>query len=496
MGIGLIRQRIEYLKNGNLFLMLAGLFGLVHMIYYAFGLHVSLPVFWDWHLIDRSLLEERLFESIFYLHTQPPLWNLYIAALLAIPAQYQIAFLTSVALILGFASYSCLFWLMQFMKISRISALGLSTLFMASPTFILLEHTTGSDFVVVTLLVISLVLLWRFTEEPSYARALLFFFFLAIICLVRSLFHVSFFILATIVVVVTNRKMYKAILFASIPCLVIVLSVYVKNYVVFGKFSASTWMGMNAAKVVTRSISLSERTEWHKEGIVSDVMLHEPWSDLAEYPEKLCRVDPRFSHIPLLTTKYKDGGYKNLHHVAYIAVADQYMSDLIQVIRYRPFRYVNGLAAAWFCYFRSTDESEWLAHREMFMPLVNVYDYLLYGKSPWPLNYATDRKASYNFYVILLVVLPLLFLYGLILLLDKHKLTRQQKTIVGFMMLSIVFVAVTINFFELAENQRARFYTDSFSLILLGHFIQNRAWRSLRRVWPSNKLVAKALSQE
>jgi len=207
-------------------------------------------------------------------------------------------------------------------------------------------------------------------------------------------------------------------------------------------------------------------------------MLHEPWSDLSEYPETLKSIGEPFTNIPLLSMSHKVGGYKNLHHAAYIVIADQYMADVIQVIRQKPLRYLRGLAAAWYCYFRATDESEFLPCRNVCEPVVNVYNYLLYGKSPWPIRYATDRKASYNLYVILLVALPLLFLYGIRLLVRNVEISREQKTIVAVMIFNIAFVALTINFFELAENQRARFYTDSFSLVLLAHFIQARAWKS------------------
>lgn len=473
-----VRQQIEGMKTGNLFVLLAMLFGLVHATYYFFGVHVSLPVSWDWHLIDPPLLEHRLLESVHYLHTQPPLWNLFVALFLTIPGPYQALLLTSFFLLLGFASYCCVFWLMKFMHTSTTVALILATLLMASPSFVLLEHGGGYDFLIVALLTSSVVVLWRFLNQPSYAGAFLFFLILAIICLTRSMFHLSYFVLVAMIVVLMNRSLYRLICCAALPGLLLVVSLYVKNYVVFGKFTASTWMGMNAAKVIIRSTPLAELKEWHEQGIISDVMLHEPWSDLSEYPERFKRIEEPFVNIPLLNLSHKESGYKNLHHVAYIAIADQYMADVLQVIRQKPLKYLRGFVAAWYCYFRATDESEFLPCRDACEGVINIYDYLFYGKSPWPIRYATDRKASYNLYVILIVALPLLFVYGVRLLTRKSELSREQKTMVAVMIFNIAFVALTINCFELAENQRARFYTDSFSLVLLAHFIHVRAWKS------------------
>jgi hypothetical protein len=473
-----VRQKIEGMKRVNLFVLLAILFGLVHATYHFFGVRISLPVSWDWHLIDPQLLEHRLLESVLYLHTQPPLWNLFVALFLTIPPPHQALLLSSFFLLLGFASYCCVFWLMKFMQTSTTLALILATLCMASPSFVLLEHGGGYDFLIMALLTISVVVLWKFLNRPSYSGAFSFFLILAIICLTRSMFHLSYFVLTALIVLLMNRNLYKLICFAALPGLFLVLSLYVKNYVIFGKFTASTWMGMNASKVVSRSTPMAELKQWHEQGIISEVMLREPWSDLNEYPEKFKRIRDPFTNIPLLSMSQKKDGYKNLHHAAYIAIADQYLTDVIQVIQHKPLKYLRGLAAAWYCYFRATDESEFLPCRDTCEGVINVYDYLLYGKSPWPIRYATDRKASYNLYVILIVALPLLFVYGTRLLLRKDGLSREQKTMVAVMIFNIAFVALTINFFELAENQRARFYTDPFSLALLAHFIHDRVYKS------------------
>src|SRR5580658_543113 len=37
---------------------------------------------WGWQQLDTRLLKERLFESLFYLHAQPPLFNLFLGLVL------------------------------------------------------------------------------------------------------------------------------------------------------------------------------------------------------------------------------------------------------------------------------------------------------------------------------------------------------------------------------------------------------------------------------
>ena len=60
---------------------------------YAAGIRLAPdPLTWYWQYIEPALLKERLLESLFYLHSQPPLFNLFIGlALKAFPASYGTA---------------------------------------------------------------------------------------------------------------------------------------------------------------------------------------------------------------------------------------------------------------------------------------------------------------------------------------------------------------------------------------------------------------------
>ena len=233
-------------------------------------------------------------------------------------------------------------------------------------------------------------------------------------------------------------------------------------------------MGMNASKIISRSTSEEQRAAWVQEGICSGLMLIEPWSDLSSYPPVYSEVDRRFAGIPMLNEPVKSSGYKNLHHAGYIAIADQYFRDVVSIARRHPGSYLKGYAASWFCYFRATDESSFLPLAGNFRGLIAVYDYLFYGKSPWPIPFKTDRRAAYNFYIFLLLGLPLIFWYGIRLTRKESGLDTADRTLVLYMIFTIAFVALVINAFELAENQRARFYSDGFSLVLFAHFLQTK----------------------
>jgi hypothetical protein len=58
-------------------------FGASRAAAYAAGVRFdSSPLAFCWQLVDPDLLRTRLLESLFYLHGQPPLFNLYLGVLL------------------------------------------------------------------------------------------------------------------------------------------------------------------------------------------------------------------------------------------------------------------------------------------------------------------------------------------------------------------------------------------------------------------------------
>ena len=71
------RPEVRSLRIG----LVAGAFVGVRVAAWALGLRFDAsqePAFW--HFIEPQLLEDRLLESLFYLHSQPPLFNLWLGA--------------------------------------------------------------------------------------------------------------------------------------------------------------------------------------------------------------------------------------------------------------------------------------------------------------------------------------------------------------------------------------------------------------------------------
>src|SRR5262245_45155580 len=101
--------------------LVAGLlfvFSTVEAIYHAFGVrfHAS-PLNEFWELLDPKLLQTDLVRSIWYLHSQPPLFNLSVGIVLKLAGSHAAAAFHLLYLACGFGMYVGLVLLMQRLEV-------------------------------------------------------------------------------------------------------------------------------------------------------------------------------------------------------------------------------------------------------------------------------------------------------------------------------------------------------------------------------------------
>ena len=141
------------MKERTLYALLAMAFAVSRLGYYLLGVRFDArPVLHYYQFLDPELLKHRLFESLFYLHVQPPGWNLYTGAVLKLfPASYPIAFCL-IYLVLGLGICWSIFYLMRACGVSRWLAFTLATWFIVSPAVVLFENYLLYEYLVSFLL--------------------------------------------------------------------------------------------------------------------------------------------------------------------------------------------------------------------------------------------------------------------------------------------------------------------------------------------------------
>src|SRR5688572_480895 len=162
------------------------------MLYDSAGIRFQGDLFLGWwHYIDPALMLTDLWRSIFHLHSQPPLMNLFSGIVLqAFPATYQKVF-HIIYFLTGFVFLSGMYVLGIQMSFRPWLSAVLTAAFMASPATVMYEHLLAYGYPITALLVWAGVFLYHFIETGNIRWGLLFFCSGAIIALLWGLFHIA-----------------------------------------------------------------------------------------------------------------------------------------------------------------------------------------------------------------------------------------------------------------------------------------------------------------
>ena len=477
---------------------LAGAFGVTHVVYYLLGVRFDdTSLLWFWQFLDPELLKNKLWESVFYLHGQPPLYNLFLGAVLKVAGGGSRFVFQGVYLAFGAALYLSLFGLQRRLGVSRGVAFVVSTLFLISPSFILYEHWLFYTFPVAALLALASLLFYEVAARRRTWAAVAFFVVLFLICGTRHFFHPAYYLLVAGGLVVFCARNRKKIIIAAVFPFLLLLSFYVKNYVVFGQFTASTWAGMYFIQMTGYFLTPEERESLEAEGKISPVTAAPAHSELSRYPTSYAEVT-RLEDVEALTQVYKSTGPPNYNHLAYVAMSEQYWKDSWAVMRYKPRAYLKALTRSWFVYFKSTSDYasgiyflDETGNLTRVSAINNVYDHIFYGRYYFGRLLALALRLfgrdapAYIVYPYLVVFLPLLLYYGARLALKRDAaaaagLTAAQRLTLSFICFNVLYVALGAGLLTWAESNRMRFLSDPLSAALAGVFVQHFIIRNVR----------------
>ncbi len=444
----------------------------------------SRPLDWFMQYIDPALLRDRLAESLWYLHSQPPGFNLFLGLVLKWSAGQEATTFNAVYALLAALLCWAVFALQRRLGAGRPVALVVTLVLATSPGLALYSNWLFHSLPVAVLLVLAALGAERFAEKGRASEALLCFAALGAVCLLHALFHLIFLLGAVAGVVWLSPGRRRAVLLGSALPVLVVAGVYAKNLAVFGRFTASTWTGMNLWATTGMYVPPPVRERLVQDGRMSEAALVDRFETVDAYPAAWQGQSP--ACVPVLTESRRTTGFPNFNHHAYIAIGEHYLRDAVAAVRFHPMGLVKGLAKAWFCYFKSpTDYVLLEPNRDRVAVLNCAYDMLLAGRLPFDfgrLGLVPLRSERGHFLGLLLLVgLPLVWMVGAARLRRGTGLPRSQRLVLVLILATIAWVALTGNTLEAGENQRFRFSTDPLSLVLLGLFIQRCLDRRARQ---------------
>jgi hypothetical protein len=464
-----------------------GVFILSRIGYYIAGVRFdasSLP--WFWQFVDPALLKANLGQSLWYLHSQPPAFNLFLGLVLNLfPGHETLAF-TACYLLLGLVFAVVLFRLLECFGVSGTLGAALAAIYVASPACILYENWLFYTYPLTVLLLLATLFWHRFVSRGRFLDALLLFIAAAVLAMTWGLFHLAWLLGLVLGLVLLRRRDWRKVLAAATVPLLVVTLWYGKNLAQFGEFTGSTWFGINFSKMTNSMLTVPERRALYDNGTISAVSLVPPFSNPDKYYSAVPKPPP--TGIPVLDQELKPSSIPNFNNAAFIAVSRQYGRDALRVLNARPAVYLRGLAESYLICFLPASAYLFLAgNAEHIRTLDRFYSIAFSGRFSYHSDHGLRQTHPARYYLqgLLNTGWFVILAYALVLILGLGLLLRPSSFILPpssffFLWFNVAWVTLVANAVEVGENNRFRFVVDPLVIVFLASLA--RAWLARRRV--------------
>jgi hypothetical protein len=463
-----LRATSGFTRDRQTGLWLVGVFIASRIAAYAAGVRFDgLPITFYWQYLDLELLRTELLRSLFFQHSQPPLFNLLLGIVTKVAPGGEGVLLAVLYRGLGLILTLALFWLMRELEVGRRVAFWVTIMVVVSPAVILYENYAFYTYPVTVGLVVMALFLKRYLDDYRLVNGLVFFSLMAAIALTRSLFHLLWvFGVVAGVWTVSHGYRLRTLRAAAVPVF-LVTAVYVKNLVIFGFFGVSSWFGMSLAIVTVFPLDQAARSELFEQGKLSQYAYYSPFKRPEVYG-----LGFGSTGVAALDRPTKPGGHVNFNHIGYIDVSRQYMEDAISALVERPDGAARGVLAATGFYFRPANEYYYVRNnRDQIRAFDAAYGSFFYGRPIYRDEY--DRPESgrpIGWYVrglgrvspTIVVLYLAAFLVGVVTLIRgvrTRRFSASGSTLI-FAVGTIVWITVFGVSLEVRENNRFRFPSE------------------------------------
>jgi hypothetical protein len=426
----------------------------------GFGLRFDSAILGYWQVLDLPLLRGDLLRSLFYLHSQPPLYNLGLGIVLKwVPEALTPAVFEAVFLVLGYLGMVGIHALLLELGAPRGAALAAALLQTLSTTWLVYESWLFYTLPTAVLLTWAAVWLARAARGRAGAAAG-FAAAVAAVSWIRATYHPAWVAAALALLLFAVRNCAPVVRAtawrSSLAALALAVALPAKNALLVGSFASSTWLGMNLAHMTTERLDEATREEWIGTGQLDPVARVPAFSPLPDYPEELRAPLPDLPAHPALAAPSKADGSTNFNHAAYVRIGRAYRHAALVVIRKRPDVYLDRVRRAFRTWLRPpTDYILVVPQRETLRTWDRLHSRLLL----WS---ALDRRRAGPS----LVLLPAAALFVTALRLRPHAERQRRLVLVAFPLLAIAWNLTLGNLVDVEENNRFRVEVEGLIVAL------------------------------
>lgn len=447
---------------------------------------------WGIQLLDWVDLGAHPFESVWHLHTQPPLFNLFIGIVLRwSPFPPGISF-QILYVVMGFVMVAACYRLALDLGASPLVATIAGLLVTLNPVLLSFENAVTYEMPTMMLLVLAALAFTRWVREGGTRAFALLCAALTATVLTRALLHPMWLVVVLCFALLMRKPpRWQPVVVSLGVVLLLVGGWVVKNAVMFDAPTLSSWFGMNLHRAVIAPLSDGDFDRLVRDGDVSRVSRAGTFGDYSVYRPYVgpCASD---TGEPTLDRLRKHDPVPNFNAECYLPLYDQFQDDALAALRARPGRYVatRGIGLARFV---EPQRAPQAPRSEIVSWLDRVFDRaslpvtITIDMKGWAFPLLKGTRLEVDPSITVAVALALVLVRGIVAMVRVLRGRGEDDdvpwTYLGW---SVLFVLLASTFFELGENDRFRVLVDP--LVIVGAVVLAGRW--LPRAWHARRARA------
>lgn len=435
-------------------------------IIYKFGMGIDIAADpnrntwdWFWQSIPVELLREQMLPSIWNLHSQPPLYNLFIGLIIKLSYPSYLQVLQGIYIFLGGILSGLLFLIL----VKLLPALSPRIVFVCSVTFalnpsmFLYEAYMLYSMACAFLIVVNVFFLSIYDRDKSAAPLHGFLISLTFLIMSRSSYHALLLLVAAgLAIFVASQKHRKQVFAAAFIMSIIVFGWYAKNYYSYGFFGGSSWYGMGLWKIASVPYPTVKLKELAGEGRV-DLIVAE---NRAAFQRPVLYQIYGFNKQSNIQALSRDD-YNNINIPD---ISRVYFENAMKLIARKPSLYFQSVYMAYRMFCRPSSEFKHvILNATKIQPHVTFYENILQGRK-WMQNEEVDY-GSFLFFLLPLALI-IYILSTVTKISDAVNLIRNDTTMLWMLVMITYTVAVSCAV-EFGEQERFKFDIEQIIAIFL-----------------------------
>ena len=431
-----------------------------------------------YQLLDTQQLQHHLAASIWNLHSQPPLFDLWSGLLLQLPHGWIPPVMYSLSVLLSLGLALSTYYLCLALRVPVAVSAVVTVLVVLDPANVLYSSWYFDTYPTAVALTFGALSLARVTRGASRWWAAGYIGSTTVVVLLNSTFQWVWLVAVLLPVIWLWRHHPRRLAVLLALPLLVVGGWYAKNAVLFGTSTTSSWIGMNMAKVSLGMASPDRIRQLVAEGTLTPISLHPPFAPLETYAGLYPPRPP--TGAPALDRPTKQSGTPNYNAADYIPISSQYLHDDLAYIAKDPAGYTKGVEAAVRLFFFPSDRYFFLwpeaSHLTGYQSAYNtVVDWDIRPNgfalvAPHPGSRASAKHDTSNAQSWDQISISAALAFAVLLVLApvaawRRRADRAWVATIGFIWMTSGYVLVLTSLADLGENLRFRYDLGPLPLV-------------------------------